>query len=577
MDEAAFLRAYQIRSSNVMWFLGAGASRSAGIKTAGDMIWDFKQTLYRSQKRLSPSAITDPGDPAVRLKLQRYFDELGAYPAAGAEDEYAGYFEATYPSAGDRRAYLDKLIAQGKPSYGHLALALLMQENCCHVVWTTNFDKIVEDAAAKVFGTTNRLVVADLGEPKKLTTALNEKRFPIFGKIHGDYHSIALKNTDEELKEQDADMRRAFVTACKSNGLAVVGYSGRDASVMDAMREGLDEGRGFPNGLFWFKRSGEVPFKAVADLIDEARNLGIDAHIIDNETFDELLSDVVRFLPATTNKLSLIEGARPPRLGNAPVKGVGATTPTIRTNALPIISHPVMCRQIDCNIGGYVEVQEAIKQAGVDVIAGRIKEGVIAFGRDVDIGAAFEPFDIKNIDTRPIADKNLMRETGERGLIRDALMRALSNRPNIRLIRRGRRILALPNIEIVTATDFAEGAVKPISTLSGVVEKTSIKWIECCELKLDYQLDRLWLLMMPSIHRDVPEDATQDDVAQSREFVRKRLTARYNPAANAVISGWSRLLAGTERTITLRSFGISDGVDATFEVSSVTGFSGVIR
>jgi hypothetical protein len=560
-----------------MWFLGAGASRSAGIKTAGDIIWDFKQSLYRSQNKLAPSSITDPGDPTVRQKLQQYFDDLGSYPAAGAEDEYAGYFEATYPSASDRRAYLDNLITQGKPSYGHLALALLMQENCCRILWTTNFDKTVEDAAAKVFGTTNRLVVADLGEPKKLTAALNEKRFPIYGKIHGDYHSVALKNTDDELREQDADMRRAFISACKSNGLAVVGYSGRDASVMDAMREGLDEGRGFPNGLFWFKRSGEVPFKAVTDLIDEARHLGIDAHTIDNETFDELMSDIVRFLPATTDKLSVIQGAKPPRLAKVPLKGVGAKTPTIRTNALPIISHPMMCRQVDCNIGGYVDVQEAIKNAGVDIVAGRIREGVIAFGRDVDIRTAFEAFDIKNYDTRPIADKNLMRETGERGLIRDALMRALSNRPNIQLIRRGRRILALPNLETVAATDFAEGAIKPISSLSGVVGKTSIKWTECCELKLDYQLDRLWLLMMPSVHRDVPEDASEDDIAQSREFVRKRLTARYNPAVNAVISGWSRLLAGTDRTTTLRSFGISDGVDATFEVSSVTGFSGVLR
>jgi hypothetical protein len=53
-----------------MWFLGAGASRSTGIKTAGDMIWDFKQRLYRSQKKLPPSAITDIGEPAVQGKLQ---------------------------------------------------------------------------------------------------------------------------------------------------------------------------------------------------------------------------------------------------------------------------------------------------------------------------------------------------------------------------------------------------------------------------------------------------------------------------------------------------------------------------
>jgi hypothetical protein len=70
MDVPAFLRLFQLRASQIMWFLGAGASRAAGIKTAGDMIWDFKQRLYRSQKKLPPSAITDIGEPSVQRKLQ---------------------------------------------------------------------------------------------------------------------------------------------------------------------------------------------------------------------------------------------------------------------------------------------------------------------------------------------------------------------------------------------------------------------------------------------------------------------------------------------------------------------------
>src|SRR6056297_107058 len=152
MDVAAFLRAYQMRAGNIMWFLGAGASRAAGIKTAGDMIWDFKQNLYRSHKKLPPNAITDSGDPAVRRKLQKYFDDLPNFPTDGGADEYARFFEATYLNAKDRRAYLDRLIKLGKPTYGHLALALLMREQCCRIVWTTNFDKTVDDAAVKIYG-----------------------------------------------------------------------------------------------------------------------------------------------------------------------------------------------------------------------------------------------------------------------------------------------------------------------------------------------------------------------------------------------------------------------------------------
>lgn len=578
MDVAAFLRAYQMRAGNIMWLLGAGASRAAGIKTAGDMIWDFKQNIYRSHKKLPPNAITDPGDQAVRRKLQRYFDDLPDLPADGVADEYARFFEATYPNANDRRAYLDKLIKVGKPTYGHLALALLMREQCCRIVWTTNFDKTVEDAAARIYGSTNDLVVADLGDSKKVADALDAKRFPIYGKLHGDYHSVELKNTDEELRDQDAEMRRALVQACKTNGLAVIGYSGRDASVMDALREALDGGRGFPNGLFWFKRSGEAPFEAVTDLIDEARHLGVDAHIVDNETFDELLSDLVRFLLETSSKLGDIQGATPPRLGSAPLKAAGAKVPSIRTNALPLISHPVMCTLIDCDIGGWKDIEAAVEKAGVDIVARRTRDGVIAFGRDPDVRAAFEPFGIKRFETRPISDKSLAFESEERRLIRDALVRALSDRPDIEIRRRGWRVLALPNLQTVTPARFKNGNIDPVDKLlSGMVGNTGIRWTECCELRLDYKLDRLWLLMDPRIHRDIPEGATAEQVDESKEFVRSRLAGRFNPKANAMLSGWARLLLGSDRTVRLKSFGISDGMDATFEMSTITGFSGVSR
>ncbi len=209
LDTPAFLRLFQLRAAQIMWFLGAGASRAAGIKTAGDMIWDFKQRLYRSQKKLPPSAITDIGEPAVQRKLQFHFDALGGFPPASSESEYSAYFEATYHAPRDRRAYLDELIARGKPSFGHHALALLMAEDLCRVVWTTNFDRTVEDAAAERLGGTGRLVVADLKEPEKIRRAIDENRWPVYGKLHGDYHSDWLKNTDAELRQRRARRSRS--------------------------------------------------------------------------------------------------------------------------------------------------------------------------------------------------------------------------------------------------------------------------------------------------------------------------------------------------------------------------------
>ena len=101
-----------------------------------------------------------------------------------------------------------------------------------------------------ILGSTGHLVTGDLGEPEKFRRALEENRWPIYGKLHGDYHSEALKNTNGELRKQDTKMRRNLIDSCRRHGLAAVGYSGRDASVMEAFGEALDDGRGFAGGLF---------------------------------------------------------------------------------------------------------------------------------------------------------------------------------------------------------------------------------------------------------------------------------------------------------------------------------------
>ena len=93
-----FVRRFAMRTGNIMWFLGAGASASSGIATAGDMIWEFKQRLFVTQQRTSPRAVADLSDPNVRLKLQNFIDSLADAPAQGGADEYATLFEMVYPA-----------------------------------------------------------------------------------------------------------------------------------------------------------------------------------------------------------------------------------------------------------------------------------------------------------------------------------------------------------------------------------------------------------------------------------------------------------------------------------------------
>ncbi len=106
------------------------------------MIWEFKQILFISQRRVSPKAVADLGSPNIRARLQAHVDSSGSLPGLGAPDEYAAIFEAVYPAEADRRAYLDAKISGAKPSFGHIALATLMQAKLTRLLWSTNFDPL---------------------------------------------------------------------------------------------------------------------------------------------------------------------------------------------------------------------------------------------------------------------------------------------------------------------------------------------------------------------------------------------------------------------------------------------------
>lgn len=178
-----------MRGGGLMWLLGAGASAAAGIPTAWDMIWEFKQQLYVSQRRVSPKVVADLANPAVQRDLQAFVDGLEKYPPAGAPDEYAALFEAAYSNESDRRAYIAGKLSGAKPSYGHIALATLMRGDRARLVWTTNFDPLVADGCAKVYDGTGHLTTVTLESAELGREVVNESRWPAEIKLHGDFRS----------------------------------------------------------------------------------------------------------------------------------------------------------------------------------------------------------------------------------------------------------------------------------------------------------------------------------------------------------------------------------------------------
>ena len=559
-----FARRFALRAKNLMWLLGAGASASAGIPTASDMIWEFKQRLFVSQRRVSPQSVADLSNSVVRAQLQSHIDSSGQLASAGSPEEYASLFESVYPAEADRRAYLDSKLNGAKPSVGHLAIATLMQADLTRILWTTNFDSLIADACAKVYGNTGTLATVGLDAPELGTQLIGDQRWPIEIKLHGDFRSRRLKNTDDELRHQDVRLRQLLVECCRRFGLVVAGYSGRDDSIMDALEEAVTSGA-FPAGLFWLQRGDGRPLPRVEQLLRRAIASNIEVALIPIENFDETLRDVTRLLEGIDTKVLDAFSTERRHWSGAPSPTGRTGWPVVRFNALPIQT-PTVCRRVVCDIGGHAEAAEAVKQASVNVLIGRVSSGVLAFGQDSEIRQTFSGHAISEFDLHTIETKRLRYDSGERGLLRAALTAALVRERGLDAFRHRRTDLLAPQ----NPSDPRWARLKTLAgSVSGSVPRSSeLTWREGIGIRLDWADDRLWVLIEPRV---VFSGMTEVNRGVATDFARERTVKRYNRQLNDLIDFWAKYFEGDGSEI--RALGIGNGVDAAFTIGSETAYS----
>lgn len=561
-----FARRFAVRAPNLMWFLGAGASASAGIPTAGDMIWEFKQTLYVSQRRASPQAVADLAAPGVRDRLQAHIDSLGNMPSPGDDDEYAALFEAVYPVEADRRTYLDAKIAGAKPSYGHIALATLMRAKLTRLLWTTNFDPLVADACAKVYDGTGYLSTVDLDAPDLARQCIDDGRWPLEVKLHGDFRSRRLKNTSDELRLQDERLRQLMLECCRRFALVIVGYSGRDSSIMDTLEEAVKQSGSFPAGLFWLHRGDAAPHPKVSVLLAHAAVQGKEAALVRVENFDEVMRDLVRLRNDLDAGVLDKFASERKRWSGAPSPSGHRGWPVVRLNALPVTQIPTVCRRIVCTIGGYPEMHAAVESAKVDVLVARRKVGVLGFGADADMRTAFSPYGITAFDLHTIERKRLRYDSAERGLLREALTRGIVRHRGLTFVRRGNADLLVPSAPTETAWAPLR---KLVGALTGTIRNVpDLTWYEGIGIRLEWAQESLWLVVEP---RTVFGGITEENRGVAADFARERTVKRYNRQLNDLIAFWARIIAGDGGDI--RALGVGDGVDAVFRLSPDTAFS----
>ena len=530
------------------------------------------------------------GDPLVAESVRRYFDNAHGMPPLGDQGEYALAFERAYPDLVVRRQWLDRWISLGRPSYGHRALVALIAGGFVRWVATTNFDDLIERAYEQLRAreeSLHRLTVAALDSSERAARALREDDWPLLIKLHGDIGSERLKNTTDELQEQDATLRQALVDAFRGHGLAVIGYSGRDASVMETLRTAIGQPGAFPRGLYWFTSSPDSVLPAVRELMSQAVAAGVEARFVESANFDETFGVLARHvaLPEAGNSF-LDEGRTAPRVRGVLVDTTeGGRFPALRLNAIPVVELPTRAFHIRC--------RDQIDERP-NVLLRELRLGIPGIG--VATGCDFYGFGLPNIweqalsnygprDAEEVAiqvDPELPNQTFV-GLLNEAIVRALAwDRPFRPVLRQKGHRLVVASEEPNAATFFEPLVSAYDAQLTGTFEGQRT-WREGVRLRLDWRLDRVWLLFEPWTFFDPlprpPEDGRRRRSRfappdASAAWVKERWVTRRNQVWAAAVGAWAELLVGDEMaTFTAPVIENSRLVAASFTIGRQTAYS----
>lgn len=601
ISASKFATTFALRPELHAWLLGAGASAASGIPTGYDMILDFKARLYCQETRF-PRRNVDPSDPLWVQRIDEFFSRTPLLPPPNDPTEYAAAFEAIYPQETHRRQYIADAISNGTPCFGHRMLAGLISASKAPCVFTTNFDPLIEESsllAASLMppGAASKPTVATLDSAHLATRCLDESDWPLIAKLHGDYRSTSLKNTSSELASQDHDLRRAMVEACKRFGLVVIGYSGRDSSVMEALESVLTYENPFPSGLYWCASSRSKLLPAVNDFLEKAVSAGVSVFIIESATFDELAGDLLNQISLPSPLLDHALSFQPTQLAAPiPVRTAEALKfPVLRLSALLVESLPITARRVALGRpSSIVEVREMLKATKCRSAVAMVGNELAAFGKDAEILASLhslKPMLNGHWTLDPVQDSWAL------GLIYDALLRALARRrPLIPRLKRSGHSLMVASARGNETDEQRHRRESQLSKLKAAYgseltgNKFGRNYNEAISVRLEEIEGRWWCgfdpytaVEAPQDERRAPSDTAQGDPLgwstqrkpdPTADWRRERWATKYNGAWANIIDAWASLLT-SPHGVTFHAFGIEDqeGVDAAFRISPLTGFS----
>ena len=246
--------------------LGSGASVTSGVRTAQAMIAEWRSLLF--------THTTGDTDYQAWLKSQLWYQH---------EDEYSLLFEMVYDQPAQRRVYIEECVKEGHPSWGYIYLTNLLSKRYFDVVFTTNFDDLINEACYLYSEDLRPIVAAHDSAIQGIRITAGR---PKIIKLHGDFLYDNIRNTLTELETLEANTKSKLTQFAREYGLVVLGYSGRDRSVMDTLELLLRDEENFRQGIYWCVRQDYNESERLKSLLRRDR-----VYLVKVEGFDEFMAD----------------------------------------------------------------------------------------------------------------------------------------------------------------------------------------------------------------------------------------------------------------------------------------------
>lgn len=232
------------------FILGAGASRTSGIRTGEELMREWRKFLIQKGKEYTADCARELG-----IEPERY-EYLLDESKPLRNDDYFTLFDLRYagnPNAA--YAFLEKEMEKKFPSYGYFPLAMLLAHTENRLVITTNFDSLVEDALY----TYTSMHPLSVGHESLAPYMENDTRRPVIAKVHRDL-LLQPMNQEEEMQRLAQEWEQPLRNALQKYIPVVIGCAGGDHTLMSLLQTL------HLRGVYWC-HVGEMKENAIRDLV----------------------------------------------------------------------------------------------------------------------------------------------------------------------------------------------------------------------------------------------------------------------------------------------------------------------